>query len=561
MGLESSGPPEVDEELLDSLGSPTSKLAAARHISLALLRMPWGFGPAAADELRHMPAEGLRILAGRSQVTPARGDRRFEATAWQENPAFRRLAQAYLAMSQAVGSAISAADLDWGAERRIRLAADNVLEALAPTNFLATNPEALKRLIDTGGKSVIIGLAHFVRDMASAPRIPKSVDESKFEIGGNLALTPGSVVLRTPMFELLQFAPATPKVHKVPLLLVSSMVNKYYILDVSPGRSLIEHLVAHGQTVFAISWRNPEPEHTDWNLDRYCRSVLAAMDAIEDITEAGQLNVVGLCAAGFVVAALSSALAQRRQGDRIRTLTLSVCPLDSAYAGAVGAMVTRDTEPWLHLEAARRGYVKGHQIAGSFAWLRPNEGVWSNWVNNYLLGMPPPAVDILYWAADSTNVPWALNRDMVRLSLENAFVYPSELRCLGAPLDLSVVKCDAYIIAAKSDHITPWPSCYAAADLLGGRTRFILSGGGHISATVNPPGRSRGGYWTGPGRGRGHEEWLSRARKCEGSWWNDWIRWLRRRAGPLVAAPTEMGSADHSAIEPAPGSYVRVRGR
>src|SRR3954451_22429656 len=337
------------------------------------------------------------------------------------------------------------------------------------------------------------------------------------------------------------------------------MVKKFYVLHISPGRNLVEHLLANGHTVFAISWRNPGPEQSDWDLDRYARSLLAALDAAAAITGVEQANVMALCAGGTVAAATACALAEAEQGGRINTLTLSVCAIDSAYPSGAGTMVTRRTAPWLNIEAARKGYVEGHQVAGAFAWLRPNEGVWSYWVNNYLMGKRPPAVDILYWAADSTNLPAALSRDMTRLSLENAFVTGKGTRCLGAPLDLSQVTSDAYVIAAKSDHLTAWQSTYTTPHLLGGRSRFVLSSGGHISATVNPPAKARGGFWTGPTQGLEPDAWLKGAQFVDGSWWPDWAAWLKRRSGRRGPAPPAAGGPEYAPVEPAPGRYVRDR--
>jgi polyhydroxyalkanoate synthase subunit PhaC len=560
--IKASGPPRVDDTLLESLEEQDNRRLGPREIGIELLKVPWRLrrrAPHVAAAALRANREGLRIAAGRSKLKPSKGDRRFKDEAWTENVAYRRIAQLYLAFARAADEVVGAEEIDWRSERRLRLAVENLTEALAPTNFLATNPAALKRVIDTGGSSLVDGVKQFARDMSSQPRIPSTVDRSKFEIGRNLALSPGSVVLRTPMLELIQYAPVTDKVRSVPVLMVSSMVNKYYVLDLAPGRSLIEHLIAAGHTVFAISWRNPTEDQRDWGIDRYARGVLSALDAIAEITGEERVNVAALCAGGMVVAGMASALAREGHGARLRSLTLSVCSIDSTHAGAAGAMITPDTAPWLNIEAARRGYVQGHQIAGSFAWMRPNEGVWSYWVNNYLMGKRPPAVDILYWADDATNIPGALNRDMVRISLENAFDGNSDMTCLGAPLDLKRVRCDSFVIAAESDHLTPWQSCYPATELLGGRSSFLLSAGGHISATVNPPGGSRGGYWAGPAGKQDADEWVAAAKHHDGSWWEHWSAWLTRRGGQPIPARSELGSAAHPPIEPAPGTYVHAR--
>jgi polyhydroxyalkanoate synthase len=560
--IENAGQPRVDDSLLDSIEEQDNRGLGPRELTIELLKAPWRLrrrAPDAAGAVLRANRESLRILAGRSRLKPARGDRRFADEAWTENFAYRRIAQLYLAFARAADEVVGAEEIDWRSERRLRLAVENLTEALAPTNLLLTNPAAIKRVIDTGGASLVSGLKQFARDMSTQPRIPATVDRSKFEVGRNLALSPGSVVLRTPMLELIQYSPATDTVRSVPVLMVSSMVNKFYVLDLAPERSLIQHLINAGHTVFAISWRNPGPDQADWGIDHYAQAVLSALDAIAEITGEERVNVAALCAGGMVVAGMASALAREGHGRRLRSLTLIVCSIDSSRAGAAGAMVTRETAPWLNIEAARRGYVQGHQIAGSFAWMRPNEGVWSYWVNNYLMGRPPPAVDILYWADDATNIPGALNRDMVRISLENAFDGQSEMRCLGAPLDLSRVRCDSFVIAAESDHLTPWQSCYPATSLLGGRSTFLLSAGGHISATVNPPVGSRGGYWSGPAGRQPADEWLAGAKHYDGSWWDSWTAWLTRRGGQRIPARTELGSTLHPPIGPAPGTYVHER--
>jgi polyhydroxyalkanoate synthase len=337
------------------------------------------------------------------------------------------------------------------------------------------------------------------------------------------------------------------------------MVNKYYVLDIQPGRSLIEHLVSQGFTVFTTSWRNPQREHGHWGFDDYASAVLGAMTVCEEIAGSDAVHVVAMCAGGLVACGAGCVLEARGERDRLRSLTLCLTAVDTAYPGAAGSMVTPETAPWLHVEAARRGYVEASQLAGTFAWTKPNEGVWTFWVNNYVLGKRPPAVDILYWAADATNVPGALNRDMVRISLENAFARDSGLTVLGVPIDAGTISCPNYIMAAETDHLTPWHGCYPAVHILGGRSRFVLGNRGHVGAVVNPGGRSAR-YRTGSTTGRSADEWLEAAKVHTGTWWKDWVPWLRRRSGDLVAAAAGVGSLAYPPIEDAPGRYVRVRG-
>jgi len=355
-----------------------------------------------------LSAELAKIAVGRSQLEPSKRDRRFKDEAWAQNPAFKRLLQTYLATGRTVDQLICEANLDWRAERRVRFAAENVLDALAPSNGPLTNPTALKAFIDTGGRNFARGAANLARDMATPPRIPTMVDPDAFEVGGDLAITPGAVVLRTPVFELIQYTPQTEQVRERPLLLVPPMINKFYIADLAPGRSMLENAIRNEQITFAMSWRNPDERHRDWGLDTYAQAVLDALDAVEAITGTDATHVLGLCAGGIVLSSVVAHLAAIGEQERIAGLTLGVCVLDNENAGTVGALVDNPTAAASVAESQRKGYLDGRALAGVFAWLRPNDLVWNYWVNNYLLGKDPPAFDVLYWNADSTNLPAGL---------------------------------------------------------------------------------------------------------------------------------------------------------
>jgi polyhydroxyalkanoate synthase subunit PhaC len=501
-------------------------------------------------------AELAKIAAGRSEVAPARGDRRFKDPAWTSNPALRRLVQAYLAAGATADDLLCDAQLDWAGERRVRFALENVVDALAPSNFPLTNPAVLKAAIDTGGRNFVKGARQFAEDMARPPRVPAMVDRSAFEVGKDLAVTPGEVVLRTEAFELIQYPPSTERVREVPLLVVPPMINKYYITDLAPGRSMIEYLVASGQQLFAMSWRNPDERHGDWNLDTYAGSVLDAMAGVEAITDSPASQLIGLCAGGITLATAVSHLYATGREDRVAGLTLAVCVIDNARAGTAGAFLDRTLAAAALADSHRRGYLDGRALAGVFAWLRPNDLVWNYVVNNYLLGKDPPAFDILFWNADTTNMPAGLHRDFMEIALDNSLVCPGERVVLDTPVDLSAIDADTYLVAGIADHITPWESCYATTQLLGSDPRFVLSTSGHIAAMVNPPGNEKASWRTAEENPPDPEAWLAAASTHSGSWWEDYVRWLGERSGEEVPAPTTAGGGGLEPLGPAPGTYV-----
>jgi len=500
--------------------------------------------------------ELAKIAVGRSATEPPKRDRRFRDPAWQGNPGLRRLMQAYLAVGQTADRLICDADLDWRSERRVRFAAENVLDALAPSNLPLLNPEALKAALDTGGRNYLRGLRNLVRDMSRPPRVPSMVDRSAFRVGGNLAVTPGAVLLRTPVFELLRYDPQTPRVLELPLLVSPPMINKFYVTDLAPGRSMIEHLLRGGHQVFAISWRNPDARHADWGLETYVGAVLEALDAVRRITGADAAHVLGLCAGGIVASCAAAHLAARGEGERLAGLSLGVTVLDNERAGTTSAFVDERTAALAVRDSARRGYLDGRALAGVFAWLRPNDLVWNYWVNNYLLGKDPPPFDILYWNSDTTNMPAALHRDFVDIAIHNSLVRPGEVHVLGTPVDLGAITADAYLVAGIADHITPWMNCYRSVHLLGSRSRFILSTSGHIAALVNPPGNEKSSFQVNDELPEDPDAWLAGAVTHRGSWWDDWVSWLRERSGEERDAPVEPGGDGLRPLGRAPGTYV-----
>jgi polyhydroxyalkanoate synthase len=369
-------------------------------------------------------------------------------------------------------------------------------------------------------------------------------------------------VLRTDLFELIEYTPTTPKVHTVPLLVVPPTINKYYVIDLAEHRSLVEHLVASGQQVYCISWRNPDYRHADWGLDAYGAAIIEAMDAAQTIARSDQVALFALCSGGMLAAMVLGHLAATGDLDRVAALSLAVTVLDQHHAGLPSALLSREAAAAAVERSRRKGYLDGRKLAEVFAWLRPNDLIWGYYVNNYLLGQAPKAFDILFWNADPVRMTAALHRDFIELAVSNALTEPGASTMLGTPVDLGKVDTDAYIVAGIADHLCAWESCYRTTQLLGGEKRFILSTSGHIASMVNPPDNPKASFQVAPDHA-GHPdeagEWLDSATEVRGSWWEDYVSWLEPRTGPLRARPRRLGSAAHPRVCDAPGTYVLDR--
>jgi polyhydroxyalkanoate synthase subunit PhaC len=497
------------------------------------------------------------IAMGRSDITPAKGDKRFADPAWAGNPLLKRTMQAYVATNKAVEQLFSDAKLDWRDAERMRFVLDFVTEGLAPTNIPLVNPAGYKAAIDSGGLSVVRGLRNFAGDMRKRPRLPSMVESDAFTLGKTVAATPGSVVFRDEVFELIRYTPQTEKVWTVPLLMVPPVINKFYIYDIAPGRSMIEYFVGQGHQVFAISWRNPTAEQRDWGFDTYGQAILDALDAVEKIAHSEHAHVLASCSGGILAAMVAAHLTAIGKGDRLAGLTLMVTVLDQHHAGFAAAAIDETTANLAIEKSARQGYLDGDSLAEVFAWLRPSDLVWRYWVNNYIEGKTPAPFDVLYWNADTTRMAAALHRDMVLMGLHNALATPGAVSMLGTPVDLSTITVPTYVVAGIADHISPWQACYRSARLLTGTDlRFVLSSSGHIAALVNPPGNPKARFHVGKPDESDPATWLEGAEKKSDSWWPDFVTWLGERSGRKVAAPAEPG-AGTTVIEPAPGKYVR----
>jgi polyhydroxyalkanoate synthase len=501
------------------------------------------------------PVAAARWLGAEAEPpVPVGADKRFADPAWNDNPAFFALRQAYLASIQLADDVRAAGAGETVADAKAELAADFLLDALAPTNFLLTNPAAIKRAIETGGASLAAGASHFVDDLLRNGGRPRQVDTSHFKIGENMAATPGQVVFRNELMELIQYAPQTPKVRTIPMLASPPWINKYYIMDLAPGRSFIEWAVQHERTVFAISYRNPDASMRDVTLDDYLiHGPREALDVITEITGSPKIDITGLCLGGALTGMLAAYFA-RTGDDRIGSITLLNTMLDYSQPGVLGAFTDEKTVARLEHEMAEKGYLEGSQMAGAFDLLRANDLIFSYVVSGWLMGQDPPAFDLLAWNADSTRLPAAMHSFYLRSLYIRNELARGELELAGQQLSLGDVKNDTYVVGAINDHIVPWPTSYRATSLLGGDVRYVLSSGGHVAGIVNPPG-PKPWYEIADSNPADGASWQAAATRQAGSWWEDWTRWSQARAGNLVRPPS-MGSDQNPAVGDAPGDYV-----
>jgi polyhydroxyalkanoate synthase len=555
-GTQSAAP--FDLLLSDAARSPLRRFLPGMsgvRFTAGLARRP---GRVASRSLG-LAAELAKVVAGRSELEPSEKDRRFADEAWAKNPLIHRTLQGYLAWGAAARGLVEDAGLDWGDGQRMGFIVDNLVEASAPSNNPFLNPKVLKRVIDTGGGNLVEGARRFARDFASAPRVPSMVEPDAFEVGTDLAVTPGAVVLRTDVFELIQYTPQTPKVREIPLLIVPPTINKYYVIDLAEQRSLVEHLVRNGQQVYCISWRNPDARHADWGLDTYGQAILEAMDACQKIARQDQVSLLGICSGGMIASMLLAHLADVGELDRVAAFSLAVTVLDQDQAGLPSALLSHKAAAASTRASAEKGYLDGKVLAEIFAWLRPNDLIWNYWVNNYLLGHAPKAFDILYWNADPVRMTAAMHRDFMDLAIHNSLTQPGSATMLGSDIDLGQVDVDTYAVAGIADHLCKWESCYQTTQLFGGTTKFVLSTSGHIAAMVNPPGNPKASFQTAVENPADAHEWLGRASKVKGSWWDDYVAWLAERSGEERNKPRRLGSAAYEPVCDAPGTYVHDR--
>ncbi len=487
-------------------------------------------------------------------VDPGRKDKRFKDAAWQEHPGYFWLEQSYLLFGRLAQDLVEVGAGSGPDAKKLRLAAEIVVDALAPTNTLVGNPAALKRAFETGGASLLRGARNFMTDVATNRGMPRQVDRGAFTIGTDLAATPGKVVFRNDLIELLQYTPQTETVYEVPLLCSPPWINKYYVMDLAPQRSFIEWAVQHGHTVFAISYRNADETMRDVTLDDYLvNGPSVALEVVEEITGASEVNIVGLCLGGTLTAMLLAHLEQTG-AHRIRSATLLNTFIDFSEPGVLGAFTDAGTVERLERAMREKGFLASEDLARTFTFLRGNDLVWNYVANNWLLGEPVPKFDILAWNDDATRMPAEMHAFYLRSCYgRNDFAH-GELELAGERIGAGDICTDIFILAAVEDHIVPWASSYASTRLLSGDVRFVLSSAGHIAGIVNPPSpKSR--YWTNDDLTTGPDDWRAGAELHEGSWWEEWTRWAGKRSGDR-RAPPPLGSERHPALGDAPGTYV-----
>ncbi|EZH77349.1 class II poly(R)-hydroxyalkanoic acid synthase [Ectopseudomonas composti] len=528
-------------------------LTSARMVLTQALKQPFH----SAKHVAHFGLELKNVVLGQSALKPEDGDRRFADPAWSQNPLYRRYLQTYLAWRKELHDWIEHSSLSEQDASRGHFVINLMTEAMAPSNSMA-NPAAVKRFFETGGKSLLDGLSHLAKDMVHNGGMPSQVNMEAFEVGKSLATTDGAVVFRNDVLELLQYKPITESVHERPLLVVPPQINKFYVFDLSPDKSLARFLLRSQVQTFVVSWRNPTKAQREWGLSTYIQALKEAIDVICAITGSKDVNMLGACSGGLTTASLLGHYAALGQ-QKVNALTLLVSVLDTQLDTQVALFADEKT-----LEAAKRrsyqaGVLEGSDMAKVFAWMRPNDLIWNYWVNNYLLGNEPPVFDILYWNNDTTRLPAALHGEFIEMFQTNPLTRPGALEVCGTPIDLKQVTCDFFVVAGTTDHITPWDSCYKSAHLFGGKCEFVLSNSGHIQSILNPPGNPKARYMTNSEMPLDPKAWQESSTKHADSWWLYWQTWLAERSGKTKNAPTALGNKKFPAGEAAPGTYVHER--
>ncbi len=529
--------------------------------AIALLLRETASDPGRA--FKHMQAFGddvVKIVTGKSDLAPDPKDKRFMDPAWRFNPFFRAGAQYYLAIQKGMKNWLEELELDELERDRANFISNIIIDSLAPTNTLVGNPTAQKRLIDSGGLSLVKGLKNAYNDIVHNEGMVSQVNKKPFKLGENVATSKGSVVYRDEMMEIIQYAPTTEQVYPIPQLTIPPQINKMYINDLSPEKSVVKWQVDNGIQCFVISWRNPNKEQGAWGMDDYIASCEKAVDVVCEITGSDKINISSACSGGQTGAILASKMAAK--GDkRLGALTYMVTVLHPKQNDIeAGALLSANGLELAKQRAAKKGVIKGNDLARGFAWLRPNDLIWNYVINNYLLGDDPPAFDVLFWNADATNLSASLMGDFLHLFETLAFTRKGEVEMAGHGIDLSKVKSDLFILGGTTDHITPWRACYRSTQLFGSKdVTFVLSQSGHMQAILNPPGNPKAKYFVSKKGGQppaSVDEWLKGTEEVAGSWWPFWMEWVQKRSGKLGPAPKALGSKKHPPLESAPGLYV-----
>jgi polyhydroxyalkanoate synthase subunit PhaC len=508
----------------------------------------------------------LSQSAAHGKVPPV-SDRRFKAEAWGSSPMHLMMAHLYLLSGEAMQKMVDVVQAPPAVKEKLKFSVMQWVDAMSPANYLATNPEAQKALIDSGGETMRAGMENFMKDLKKG-RISHS-DESKFEVGVSLANTAGQVVFKNKYFELIQYAPQTATVFQRPLLMVPPCINKFYILDLQPDNSFVRYMVGQGHTVFMVAWRNPLESDKDgiqkatWD-DYLSDGILKAIEVVSDISGQSKINALGFCVGGTMLAS-ALAVAAARKSHPVASVTLLTTMLDFEDAGVLGVFVDEAHASLREKQIGEGGLMSARELSNTFSFLRPNELVWNYVVSNYLKGETPVSFDLLYWNGDGTNLPGPFFTWYFRnMYLENKLCIPKALTCLGQKVDLGSIKTPTYLYASRDDHIVPWRSGYKSSGLLKGENRFVLGASGHIAGVINPPEKNRRNYWVAGNqaagaKARSAEDWFDSATEVQGSWWPDYTAWLADFGGKKVKASAVFGNAEHKPTKAAPGTYVKVR--
>ena len=485
-------------------------------------------------------------------------DRRFAGEAWRDDPRFDAVKRTYLVYSSFLRDAVESAAVDEKTKGQLRFGVRQFVDAMSPANFLATNPEAIELAVETGGQSLAEGMGLFFEDLAKG-RI-STTDETAFEAGRNVAVSPGAVIYENALIQLIQYAPLTDEVHARPLVLIPPCINKFYILDLQPENSLVRYAAEQGHTVFLVSWRNVSAEQGRLTWDDYLRDgIMKAIDVAHEVAGADKVNTLGFCIGGTLLAS-ALAVMKARGEDTVASMTLLTSMLDFSDTGEIGALVSKESVDAREAAIGTGGLMQGKELSFTFSSLRANDLMWQYVVNSYLKGKAPPAFDILSWNSESTNLPGPMFCWYVRNTyLENNLASPGKTVQCGVPVDLAQIDVPAFVYASREDHIVPWRTAYASTQILSGESTFVLGASGHIAGVINPPAKQKRNYWAGGTAGPDAENWMSTATSIRGSWWPAWAAWLAQHAGPKVPARAVLGNESYRAIEPAPGRYVKVK--
>jgi polyhydroxyalkanoate synthase subunit PhaC len=505
---------------------------------------------------RTLTRQLVRILAGSSDVTPDPKDWRFKDPAWSEHPVYRRIGQSYLVGCEFANEVLD----DLSRNGRQTTAARFVLNALesaaAPTNVLLGNPAAVKRAFETGGMSLARGTKNMLGDVLHNGGMPSTVDRTAYQVGRDLAVTPGAVIDRDVYAEIIQYQPTTETVRARPVLVVPPPIGRYYFLDLRPGRSFVEYAVSRGLPTFMLSWRNPSKNQGDWDLEDYTGRVLSAIDTVREVSGSEDVDLIGFCAGGILQTLALNHLAALGD-DRVHTASFAVTLLDFGQAAPIRAFSSPKLLALARWNSNRAGVISARNMGNVFTWMRPNELVWNYWVNNYLMGNKPPAFDILAWNADGTNLPARLHGQFLDIFERNVMCTPGAMTVLGTPVDLATITTPTFVTGGTTDHLTPWTGCYRTTQLLSGPSTFVLSNAGHIQSLVNPPGNPKATFFAGAEPGDDPQAWLDAADRHAGTWWQHWADWVIDRSDGTIPASDHLGSPAHPPRENAPGLYVR----